>query len=208
MINVNLLPKHLRRVKEPAYWRLIALIFPLLVFGIIAGLQFSVYQTEKNKRNEVEQLQVRKEQLQPFVQKQRQLNAELQTLQVFSSLANQIKADHIIWTSKVSSLLEILPAQGNAERPRIGFSSLSLQSVSPPSASEEKFDGASINAEMNISGEAIDTEVLSEFIRALENSSKFGVDFQSASRKEDTGYYSYSLTVGALASAGADDESR
>ncbi len=207
MINVNLLPKHLRRVKEPAYWRLIAVLFPLLVFGVIAGLQFSVSQTEKNKQNTVEQLQVRRDQLQPFVQKQRELQTELQNLQVFENLSSQIKDGQIFWTAQVNSLLETLPARGNEERPRISFDNLSLQAVSPPTASEERFDGATIDAEMSISGQVVSTEVLSDFISALENSNNFGVDFQSASLEEASGYYTYNLTIGALANAaGGDNE--
>ena len=207
MINVNLLPKHLRRVKEPAYWRLIAVLFPLLVFAVIAGLQFSVSQTERNKKNTVEQLQVRRDQLQPFVQKQRELTRELQNLQVFESLSSQIRDGQIFWTSEVNGLLETLPAQGSAERPRISFDNLSLQAVSPPTSSEERFDGATIDAEMSISGQVISTEVLSEFIAALENSNNVGVDFQSASLEGESGYYTYNLTIGALANAeGGEDE--
>ncbi|MCA9837958.1 MAG: hypothetical protein KC422_13655 [Trueperaceae bacterium] len=204
MINVNLLPKHLRRVKEPAYWRLIAVLFPLLVFGVIAGLQFSVLQTERSKKNTVEQLQATRDQLQPFVQKQRELQNELQNLQVFEGLSRQIREGQIFWTSQINSLVETLPAQGAEERPRISFDSLSLQAVSPPTSTPERFDGATIDAEMSLTGKVVSTEVLSDFIETLENSSKFGVDFQSASREDDSGYYTYNLVIGAI--AGGEDE--
>ncbi len=206
MININLLPKHLRRVREPAYWRVIALLFPLLVFGVIGALQFSVIQTEKNKKNEVEQLQVRRQELQPFVQKRRELQAELQTLEVFGSLGNQIRQDQILWTEEIAGMLETLPAQGDAPRPRLSFNSLSMQAVVPPSSSPERFDGQTVKAEMTVSGEVINAEVLAEFIRTLEDSSHYDVDFQSASLQEETGFFNYSLTIASIAGNGADDE--
>ena len=206
MINVNLLPKHLRRVREPGYWRLIALLFPLLVFGVITALQFSVNQTANNKQNEVEQLQVRRDQLQEFVQKQRDLQAELQTLQVFESLSSQVKADQILWTNELSGMLETLPAQGDAVRPRISFDTIDMQAVSPPSANPERFDGQTVDAEMNVNGEVVSTEVLSEFIRSLETSQQYDVDFQSASLNEETGFYAYSMTIASLTGGEVSDE--
>ncbi len=201
MININLLPKHLRRVKEPAYWRLIAVLFPLLVFGVIGVLQFSVSQTERNKQNEVEQLQVQRDQLQEFVLKQRELQAELANLTVFESLRSQVKDNQILWTQQISSMLETLPAATSSGRPSVSFSSISMQS-SPPSSSPERFEGATTNAEISLNGEVVDAAILSEFIRTLENSSLFGVDFQSASLSEETGHYSFNMTLGAIASNG------
>ncbi len=202
MININLLPKHLRRVKEPAYWRLIAVLFPLLVFGVIGVLQFSVSQTERNKKNEVEQLQVQRDQLQEFVLKQRELQAELANLTIFESLRTQVKDNQILWTQQISNMLETLPAATSSGRPSVSFSSIGMQSVTPPSSSPERFEGATTNAEISLNGEAVDAAVLSEFIRTLENSSLFGVDFQSASLSEETGYYSFNMTLGAIASSG------
>jgi type IV pilus assembly protein PilN len=46
MISINLLPKNLRRRSEPAYWRLVAVLIPLLVIGIAGFMQFSAGQTE------------------------------------------------------------------------------------------------------------------------------------------------------------------
>jgi len=206
LINVNLMPKHLRRVREPGYWRLIALLFPLLVFGVITALQFSVMQTENNKKNEVEQLQVRRDQLQEFVQKQRDLQAELQTLQVFESLSSQVKQDQILWTNELNGMLETLPARGDAVRPRISFDSISMQAVSPPSSSPDRFDGQTVDAEMNVNGEVISTEVLSEFIRSLETSQQYDVDFQSASLNEESGFYTYSMTIASLTGGDVSDE--
>ena len=198
MININLLPKHLRRVREPAYWRLIAIIFPLLVFGVIGAMQFSVMQTEKNKKNEVEQLQVRRQELQPFVQKRRELQAELQTLEIFSSLSNQIRQDQILWTEEIAGMLETLPAQGDSPRPRISFDSLSIQAVTPPSSNPERYDGQTFKAEMPVSGEVISAEVLAEFIRTLEDSIFYDVDFQSAAAQEDGNFFNYSITIASL----------
>lgn len=198
MININLLPKHLKRVREPGYWKVVAVLFPLVVLGTLAFIQLSRNQTIANLEDEVVALEARREALQPFIEQQRALQARLQDLQALLAIRDQVQADRIFWTSEISGMLETLPAQGDAARPRIDFQSLSMQAVSPPQADPDRYEGRPIIAQMNVSGNVINTEVLSEFIRALETSERFGVDFQNAARQEDSGLYTYNLTVGAL----------
>jgi hypothetical protein len=50
-------------------------------------------------------------------------------------------------------------------------------------------------------------KVLADFMKALETSENFGVQLQSASREEESGIYTYSLTVGALAGDNNVEES-
>lgn len=198
MINVNLLPKHLRRVREPGYWRIVAVLFPLLVLGTLAFMQYAVNQTVANKEAEVVALEARKAALQPFIERRNALVAQQQQLNALIAIRNVVQADRIVWTGELSSVLETLPSQGEALRPRIDFQSLTMQAVTPPAADPSRFEGKPVVAEMNVSGNVVNPEVLAEFVRALETSPDFGVAFQNAARNEETGIYTYSLTIGAI----------
>ncbi len=196
MININLLPKYLRHVREPAYWRLIALIFPLVVFSTLAVIQFTSSQTEANLQNEKLEKEARNQQLQVFIREQREVQNQLQQVRDLLAIAEQVKANQVSWVSQINALLETLPAQGDGLRPNIDFQSLSMEAVVPPRSDPARFEGQSIDAEMTISGNVVNMEVLANFVRALERSERFGVAFQSASRDANSGTYSYSMTVG------------
>lgn len=196
MININLLPKSLKRIREPGYWRVLAVAFPLLLLGVLFGVQYLTNQTITNLERDV---QVRQDQLallEPFLSEQRQLQSRQQALRSLIAVAEEVRRGQVRWTSEISALLETLPARGGGEQPRIDFHTLSLRSVYPPVSDPNRFEGASIISEANVSGTAVDAQVLAEFVRNLENANDFGVLFQNAQRQEETDTFSYSLSVG------------
>lgn len=202
MIKVNLLPKNLRRVREPGYWRLLAVLVPLLVFGVVFVFQYLAWQTTQNLERDV---QVREEQLallQPFVEEQAALQARQRQLNELIAIAEEVRRFRIVWTGQIAQLLETLPARGDAARPAIDFRSLSMRAVTPPQSNAERYEGQEFRAELSIGGNVADLGVLASFVRNLENSSDFGVLFQNASRQggeeELDALYGYSLTVGAF----------
>ena len=199
LINVNLLPKHLRRVREPGYWKVIMVAFPAIVLATMFLMETARNQAINQLRDEVTRLEDREQALQPFIARQQELNTQLAQIGELLAVRDEVRANRIVWTSELGSMLETLPAQGNAARPRIDFQSLTMTAVSDQGFNEERYEGRPIVAEMNVSGNVVSTEVLSEYIRALETSPNFGVAFQNASRDDDTGLYTYSLDVGALA---------
>ena len=67
MINVNLLPKNLRRVREPGYWKLLAIAFPLLVVGVALTLQLLAVRTVSNLEADVANREAQVQLLQPFI---------------------------------------------------------------------------------------------------------------------------------------------
>jgi hypothetical protein len=80
LINVNLLPKSLKRIREPGYWRVLAVAVPLVVGGVLFGVQYLTNQTIANLERDV---QVREDQLallQPFLEEQRELQSRQQAL--------------------------------------------------------------------------------------------------------------------------------
>lgn len=196
MININLLPKSLKRIREPGYWRVLAVAFPLLLLGVLFGVQYLTNQTITNLERDV---QVRQDQLallEPFLSEQRQLQSRQQALRSLIAVAEEVRRGQVRWTSEISALLETLPARGGGERPRIDFQTLSMRSVYPPVSDPNRFEGSSIISESNVSGTAIDAQVLAEFVRNLENANDFGVLFQNAQRQEDNDTFSYNLSIG------------
>lgn len=198
MININLLPKNLRRVREPGYWRVLAIVFPLLVIAIAFVFQFLAYQTvqnlEREKMARADQLAL----LQPFIREQRDLVGRQRQLNELISVAQAVRENRIAWTGEIAGLLETLPARGAGTRPNIDFKSLDMSAVAPPRQDPNQYEGKSIIAEMRVSGDVVDTDTLAAFIGALEDSKNYGVAFQSASLQPDSNVYSYDLTVGAL----------
>ena len=201
MININLLPKNLRRVREPGYWRLLAIVFPLLVLGVAFVLQMFAYQTAQNLQAEKQQRQDELALLQPYIKEQQALLQRQRDLNQLISVEKAVHANRILWTGEISGLLETLPPRGTSSRPNIDFKSLNMNAINPPHSDPNKYDGKSVVAELNVSGDVASPAVLAQFIRALETSSSYGVSFHNASRQSNGDLYSYALTVGAFGSA-------
>ena len=202
MISVNLLPKNLRRIREPGYWRLLAVLVPLVTFAVAFSFQYLAWQTTQNLEREVQAREDQLALLQPFLEEQQELQARQRQLNELIAVADAVRENRIEWTGEIAALLETLPAQGAGPRPSIDFRTLSMRSVVPPQTDENRYEGASVIAEMSIGGNVEDLEVLASFVRNLETSADFGVLFQNASRQageeELDALYGYSLTVGAL----------
>jgi hypothetical protein len=202
LISVNLLPKNLRRVREPGYWRVLAVLVPVVTFAVAFSFQYLAWQTTQNLEREVLAREDQLALLEPFLEEQRALQARQRQLNELIAVATAVRENRIEWTGEIAALLETLPARGTGPRPNIDFRSLSMRSVVPPQSDPDRYEGAAIVAEMSIGGNVEDLEVLASFVRNLETSDDFGVLFQNASRQESEeqldALYGYSLTVGAL----------
>jgi len=197
LININLLPKNLRRVREPGYWRLLAVAFPLLVLIVAGIMQYSAMATANNLQREKLAREDQLALLQPFLREQRDLLSRQQQLNQLISVARNVRENTVTWTGEIAGLLETLPV-GGGTRPDIDFRTLTMQSVVPARSDPQRYEGKPVTAEMSVSGTVVSPEVLADFIRALERSPDYGVAFQNAQRDSEEGYYQYSLTVGAL----------
>jgi type IV pilus assembly protein PilN len=207
LINVNLLPKHLRRVREPGYWRVIAVLFPLLVLGALGVVQFIYSQTERNLNAEKLQKETTATELQFFVDKQNEVQAQLEQVNILIGIRDQVQQNTTEWTNELAALLEMLPAGQANGRPSISFSSLTMQGAGAASADPNRYEGQTVVAEMNVSGDVVNTEVLAQFMKSLEDSEKFEAVFGNATRNEETGTYTYSMTIGAVGGVSNVEES-
>lgn len=195
MININLLPKNLRRRREPGYWRLIAALFPLLALAIVVFAQMSANQTEANLRQDKDLHELQLAQLRPALQEQQQLQARQKALNSLIAVANSVHSGRVVWSAEFLNMLETLPPREGSGQPKIAFSNLTMR------ASQQKAGKGPV-AELSVQGTALNTGTLATYIRALQDSSLFDVDFQSASRQGDTGLYQFSLSIDALATEG------
>lgn len=202
MININLLPREMRRVREPVYWKVLSVALPLLAFAAAFAFQFTADVTARNLRDENARLQNRVLELREPLRIQRELQQRQAQLRELIAVANAVRDGAVSWTAELSGLIEHLPATVVAGRPGIDFTSLQMQSVHPGRSDPARFEGRTVFAETSVNGTVASTEILEHFIRALEQSATHGVDFQSTSlegRGEgEAGTYTYSLTVGSL----------
>jgi type IV pilus assembly protein PilN len=202
LININLLPKSLQRLREPGYWRVLAVAFPLAVGSVLFSISYLTNQTIANLERDVQLRQDQLALLQPFLQEQRDLQSRQQALRALIAVAEEVRLGQVVWTSEIPALLEYVPAMSENGATLIDFRSLNLRSVYPPSSDANRYEGAAIVSEASISGTVRGPEVLATFVRNLENAPDFGVLFQNASRQsEDEELFTYNLTVGGFSGA-------
>ena len=191
------MPKNLRRRREPGYWRFIALLFPLLVLGVAGFMQVSIDATARTLAEERDLRELKLSTLQPALQEQELLQARQRQLGELIAVRNSVQAGKIDWTDELASMLETLPSPMDTGLPRVEFNALSMNALT--GEPNDAYDGAPTIAEMTVAGTAVTSEVLAQYVRSLERSPLFAVAFQNAARDEESGFYSFSLTVGALA---------
>ena len=188
MIRLNLLPKNLRRRVEPGWWRLLALLFALVVLGVLGLVHYTAY-------TELSLAKAERDQLQAEVEASRPVIAELgRACQVVP-----LKNNAVPWSQYLAAFINQLPRAGG--RLEVALRSVSARALSEEEAArlaqEGTYDGKRIRVEFALQGEALSREALVRFIRAFETSPRFGIEFQGASLDEGRGLYTFSARVGA-----------
>lgn len=210
MININLLPKNLRRRREPGYWRLIAVLFPLLVIGVVGFITFSTLQTTASLEADRDLKQTNLDRLKPFLDEQTALQERQRALNELIAIDNAIQEGRIGWSGELGSMLETVPPQGDSEQPRIAISSMTMTALDEGTQqnliSNSRYDGLRAVAEFQMVGRSINSQALADYVRNLEDSPLFGVFFQNADLDPERGTYEFTMTVGAFDREG-DEES-
>jgi len=201
LISVNLLPKDLRRVSEPVYWRLLTVLAPLVALGAMASLQYVAWSDAQARTAEVRAIEAQLVVLQPAIDELAEAQAQRRDLEALSERAAAIREGEITWSPQLTGLLATLP-RTNTNESVIDFADLTLRTLDSPLVDPARYEGAPALAEATISGNVTTLDVLSTFIGNLESNGRFGVSFQSASERVDeeasTNRFTYSLTVGIL----------
>jgi len=198
LIRLNLLPKNLRRRVEPGWWRLLALLFALVVLGVLGLVHYTAYTELSLAKAERDQLQAEVEALRPFIAELGRLQEERKALEALLAIREGLEKDAVPWSRYLAAFINQIPRAG--ERFEVALRSVNARALSEEEAArlaqEGTYDGKRIRVEFALQGEALSREALVRFIQAFETSPRFGIEFQGASLDEARGLYTFSARVG------------
>jgi len=206
LIKLNLLPKRLRKRVEPGWWRLTAIIFPLVVFTIVALLHISVSTQISRLEEDKSSLQAQVHDLQPYIRKQQELVRRKAELEKIINVDREIKARFIPWSDNLARFINQIPRRGG--RFEVFLRSVNTRLVPQANrttlAEKGLYDRKPAAVEFTLQGEARNEAALARFVQAFEDSPNFGINFQQGSLNEEGGF-DFSATV-AITETGAQLE--
>lgn len=202
MINLNLLPKNLRRRVEPGWWRLAAAVFVLATLATVGTIHFTTLSKLRALENERDQLQVEVDVLRPFIAEQNRLTAQQQELEKLLAVKNQLRTRFVPWSDNLSAVINQMPRGGASKPVEVSVRSISSKILTAQETQAQAqagaYDGKPVNLEFSVQGEAPTQAALIRFVEAFESSPRFGINFQNASLDENTNTYTFGATVGVV----------
>lgn len=199
MINVNLMPKTLRRRKTVDPYKAVAIAVPVLALLVCGFLQVQLMGETNRLRAQNRDLQNEKAVLQPFIDEQRALKAEQAELQQIKSITDAVRNGRILWSRQLFAMLETRPTPGPRIASRMTFTSLEMHTLDEATKAQLKtdntYEGLDVIAEMNVSGIAGSTQVVSNYIRELQDAPNFSVVLGDMAQNEEN-LYTFNLTIG------------
>lgn len=197
MINVNLLPKDLRRSTGPDFWKVGAGALAGVTLLTIAILQFSVSSTLNTLEGKIQENQSEIAVLRPQVDERNRLLAEKNQLTAITSVAETLKAGQTSWSGDLARFVRQLP---RASAPVVALNSLTMKTLDAGGRQSAQqnglYDGKAVTKEVQVSGKARSSAGLVQFVNAFEQAPDFGVQFQNMQREQEGGLYTFSVTVG------------
>jgi type IV pilus assembly protein PilN len=191
---------------EPGWWRLTAIIFPLVVFTIVAMVHLSISGQINQLESERDKLNAEVAALQPYIQKQRELVARKAELEKIINVDREIKARFIPWSDNLARFINQIPRRGG--RFEVFLRSVNTRLVPQENraniAEQGLYDRKPVAVEFNLQGEARNETALARFVKAFEDNPNFGINFQQGSLNENGGY-DFTATV-AITESGAKPE--
>ena len=210
MINVNLLPKTLRRGRSFDPWQGVTVAVPLVTLLTCGFLQMQVSSEKGRLTEQGAELRNEKAVLQPFVDEQAALGAERGELAGISTVAQTVRTGRIFWSRQLYAMLETRPAPGPKLASRMAFTALEMRALDPSASAQpvgaEMYEGLQAVAEMSVSGIAGSTEVVANYLRKLQAAPNFAVSFSDLSQDPETKFYNFNLTIGAAPLEGTKPE--
>ena len=197
MIKLNLLPKTLRKRVEPGWWRLAAIMFPLIIFGIVATIHIGTVTKINQLKNERDNLKAEVAVLKPYIMRQRELNRRKTELQQLIRVDQEIKSNFVSWSDNIAKFINQIPRRNG--RFEVFLRSINTKLIPPKTrarlAKEGLYDHKPVAIEFTVQGEARNDQAMIRFIKAFEDSPDFGINFQKGSRTENGGY-NFTAAVG------------
>lgn len=195
MINVNLLPKELRRATGPDYWRLGAGALGLAALISMLTLQLTVNSTLGGLNRQIDEANSEITSLAPNVRERDQLRAQQTQLTAVTGVADTLRAGQTSWSADLARFVRQLP---QAASPLIALNSLTMHTVDAAGTAQQSgaYDGKPVTKEVQVNGKARSSDALVRFVNAFEGAPDFGVQFQNAQREQQSGDYTFAVTVG------------
>jgi len=194
LVNLNLLPKRLRRRAGPDWWRTAAIAVPLLVLGTVAYLTVQTSMTLNAKIQRREELRAEVAILQPYVEEYQKLQRRKRELEEIASVAREVKQTFKPWSEYLAEFLNRLPKQ----KGRLVVSLTSINAHPIGADQGEQRYGIPAEVEFSVRGEAESDRALVQFVKVYETDPKFGINFQNANLDQRTGIYTFNANIGML----------
>ena len=154
MIRLNLLPKNLRRRVEPGWWRLLALLFALVVLGVLGLVHYTAYTELSLAKAERDQLQAEVEALRPFIAELGRLQEERKALEALLAIREGLEKNAVPWSQYLAAFINQIPRAGG--RLEVALRSVSARALSEEEAArlaqEGTYDGKRIRVEFALQG--------------------------------------------------------
>ena len=211
MISINLLPKTLRKRVEPGWWRLIAIAIPVVVLGVILGLQLGLNNQISGLTSQRDQLDTEVKALQRFVDGNTALIAQQKELEVTTAIKAQLEQARVKWSQQLDTFVRKIPSSiTHPNIPAVSLKSLTVKHLSPTESQSKAATGAydkkSISTEFTLNGEAESYADITKYITAFEEDPRFGIEFGGSTRSAvaanaggtESARYSFSATVGVV----------
>jgi type IV pilus assembly protein PilN len=219
LISINLLPKTLRKRVEPGWWRLIAIAIPVVVLGVILGLQLGLNNQISGLTSQRDQLDTEVKALQKYVDGNTALIAQQKELEVTTAIKAQLDQARVKWSEQIGTFVRKIPASTTRPNsPAVSLKSLTVKHLNPAESQSKAATGAYdkkiISTEFTLTGEAESYADITKYITAFEQDPKFGIEFGGSTRSAtttasgeggstnsggtETARYSFNATVGVV----------
>lgn len=190
MIKINLLPKELVVHRETNLWTVAAVVVPVLALGVVATMHILRNNEYNRLSEEVQVMQADLEARKADIAEQNELDRKKTELSVYSTVKSNLQALSSDWRGDIERFVSQIPT--GSTNPTISLTTLG---VSLPAADAPSADGRPASKIMTIQGTAKSNQALIDFVKAFENSQEFAIQFQNASRMEDTSNYEFTVNV-------------
>jgi type IV pilus assembly protein PilN len=190
LIKINLLPKELVVHRETNLWTVAAVVVPVLAIGVAATMHIMRINELNQLSEEVTVMNAELEARKADIAEQNALDRKKRELSVYSDVRANLQALSSDWRGDIERFVSQIPT--GSTNPTIALNTLG---VTLPAATTTTFDGRPASKVLTIQGTAKTNQALIDFVKAFEDSQDFAIQFQNATRKEETSQYDFTVNV-------------
>ncbi|HWG86054.1 MAG TPA: hypothetical protein VNT60_11305 [Deinococcales bacterium] len=177
MVEINLLPRELKRRTGPDYFRLAYTVLPALALTVMAVLQVGANAENARLQAEKEDLQLEVELLRPYVRDQAILNGQRAQLTKIAAVDTALRGGNKAWSGDISRFTSLLQASGA----RVALVGLQASPFNQPAegAKENPYPARYVTRELLLTGQAAAVSDIVRFVRTFEARTDYGIQLGS-----------------------------